>query len=67
MKVAIIVNDLAELKNIDAKLVRNITTNSLKEKMVEMQNGCICCICCTLRGDLLVELKKLAMEGLITL
>jgi G3E family GTPase len=51
-KIAVIVNDMSEV-NIDAGLVRS------EEKMVEMQNGCICC---TLREDLLINIKKLSEE-----
>jgi len=51
-KIAVIVNDMAEI-NIDAKLV--VKT---EEKMISLQNGCICC---TLREDLLSEVKKLAI------
>lgn len=54
MRVAVIVNDMAEV-NIDAQMVR-----SAAPRLVEMSNGCICC---TLREDLLVEVRRLAEEG----
>ena len=65
LRVAVIVNDMSEV-NIDASLVDKSATNAgaalsrTEEKMVEMSNGCICC---TLREDLLLEVKKLAAEG----
>jgi G3E family GTPase len=59
-RVAVIVNDMSEV-NIDADLVRGGTDLSrTQEKLVEMTNGCICC---TLRDDLLVEVRRLADEG----
>ena len=60
LKVAVIVNDMGEI-NIDANLVKNeISLSHTEEKLVEMDNGCICC---TLRDDLLIEVKRLCEEG----
>ena len=59
-RVAVIVNDMSEV-NIDADLVRAETELSrTDEALVEMSNGCICC---TLRDDLLAEVRRLAGEG----
>ncbi|MDJ1015075.1 MAG: GTP-binding protein [Paracoccaceae bacterium] len=59
-RVAVIVNDMSEV-NIDADLVRADTELSrTDETLVEMSNGCICC---TLRDDLLAEVRRLAEEG----
>ena len=59
-RVAVIVNDMSEV-NIDADLVRAETELSrTHETLVEMSNGCICC---TLRDDLLDEVRRLAEEG----
>ena len=59
-RVAVIVNDMSEV-NIDADLVREGTELSRSEEtLVEMSNGCICC---TLRDDLLKEVRQLSEEG----
>ncbi len=60
-RVAVIVNDMSEV-NIDATLVRDGGANlsRTEEKLVEMTNGCICC---TLREDLLKEVRALAEDG----
>jgi G3E family GTPase len=59
-RVAVIVNDMSEV-NIDAAQVTGETRlNRTEERLVEMSNGCICC---TLREDLLTEIRKLAAEG----
>lgn len=60
LRVAVIVNDMAEV-NIDATLIKSTAQLiSGKDKMIEMQNGCICC---TLRGDLIENVSNLAAEN----
>lgn len=53
--------------NVDANLISRSTAKSnnsgevrVKEKLIQMENGCICC---TLRSDLLVELARLAWNA----
>jgi G3E family GTPase len=59
-RVAVIVNDMSEV-NIDADLLRDggADLSRTDEALVEMTNGCICC---TLREDLLNEVRRLAEE-----
>ena len=60
LRVAVIVNDMSEI-NIDASLLKSdVSLNHSEEKLVEMSNGCICC---TLREDLLIEVRKLSQSG----
>ncbi|PYE23447.1 G3E family GTPase [Rhizobium sp. PP-CC-3A-592] len=61
LRVALIVNDMSEV-NIDAALVRDGGANlsRTEEQLVEVTNGCICC---TLRDDLLKEVRALAEQG----
>jgi G3E family GTPase len=65
LRVAVIVNDMSEV-NIDASLIERSTYNAgaalsrTEERLVEMSNGCICCM---LREDLLTEVRKLSAEG----
>lgn len=64
MRVAVIVNDMSEV-NIDAELVRSggqvggVVLDRVKEQLIELSNGCICC---TLREDLLEQVSQLAKQ-----
>ena len=59
-RVAVIVNDMSDI-NIDANTLRgDVSLKHSEEKLVEMSNGCICC---TLREDLLLEVRELAEAG----
>jgi G3E family GTPase len=65
LRIAVIVNDMSEV-NIDADLVHANMDQSdagmtrTTETLVEMSNGCICC---TLRDDLLAEVRQLAEQN----
>jgi len=59
-KIAVIVNDMSEV-NVDAQfLMQEHEITRTGEELIEMSNGCICC---TLRGDLLEAVEKLAKQG----
>ncbi|MEM8934675.1 MAG: GTP-binding protein, partial [Acidobacteriota bacterium] len=59
-RIAVIVNDMSEI-NVDADLIREgVQLSRTEEQLIELSNGCICC---TLRDDLIAELRRLAAEG----
>merc|ERR1711912_227776 len=57
-KIAIIENEFGDVGIDDALLAKN-TQMQAEEEIIEMMNGCICC---TVRQDLVVVLKKLAQR-----
>ncbi|SCU80837.1 LADA_0B09802g1_1 [Lachancea dasiensis] len=58
-KIAVIINDMSEL-NVDFSLIQDHKVCQKEEKLIQLQNGCICC---TLRGDLLEELVRIGERG----
>ncbi|MCM3226602.1 GTP-binding protein [Terribacillus saccharophilus] len=56
LKIGVLVNDMSEI-NIDAHLVEQGGLKRTDEKLIQLENGCICC---TLREDLIIEIDKLA-------
>eukprot|EP00413_Alexandrium_margalefii_P017983 CAMPEP_0204533386 /NCGR_PEP_ID=MMETSP0661-20131031/12255_1 /ASSEMBLY_ACC=CAM_ASM_000606 /TAXON_ID=109239 /ORGANISM="Alexandrium margalefi, Strain AMGDE01CS-322" /LENGTH=638 /DNA_ID=CAMNT_0051539721 /DNA_START=75 /DNA_END=1991 /DNA_ORIENTATION=- len=58
-RVAVLVNDMASI-NVDAQLLKDgVQFQKSADKMVELQNGCICC---TLKEDLMESVRELALE-----
>jgi G3E family GTPase len=59
-RVAVIVNDMSAV-NIDKALIESggSQLSRTEETLIELSNGCICC---TLRGDLIDEVRKLCNE-----
>lgn len=58
MKFAIIENEFGEV-GIDEKIIGTDIKERIDEEIIEVMNGCICC---TVRGDLVETLKKLAKK-----
>lgn len=58
LRVAVILNEISEV-NIDVIALEGAKLLQTEEKIIEMSNGCVCC---TLRGDLLIHLRQLHRE-----
>ncbi|SCU79401.1 LANO_0A06128g1_1 [Lachancea nothofagi CBS 11611] len=58
-RIAVIINDMSEL-NVDTALIKDHKVCQKEEKLIQLQNGCICC---TLRGELLEELVRIGERG----
>ena len=59
LRCAVIVNEISDM-NIDAYAMGGTGVLKVSDKMLEMSNGCICC---TLREDLLNQLRELASSN----
>lgn len=60
-KIAVIVNDMGSI-NLDADLIKKGNGSKLDAKIIELQNGCICC---TLRDEFMEEIERLSGEDSI--
>merc|ERR1740138_1100690 len=58
MRFAIIENEFGEV-GIDEKIINKQIKEKIDEEIIEVMNGCICC---TVRGDLVSTLKRLAKK-----
>jgi len=58
LRFAIIENEFGEV-GIDEKIINTNIKEKIDEEIIEVMNGCICC---TVRGDLVETLKKLATK-----
>jgi G3E family GTPase len=58
IRIALIVNDMAEI-NVDGREISDLLVKT-QEKLIEIQNGCICC---TLREDLLLAVEDIAKSN----
>lgn len=57
LRIAVIVNDIGAI-NVDASIIQSThRIHKTEQKVIALQNGCICC---TLRQDLLSELVELS-------
>ena len=59
LRCAVIVNDMASL-NIDSMIIEKSEVLQVKEELIQMQNGCICC---TLRGDLMKNIANIVSSN----
>lgn len=60
-KVALIVNDMGSI-NIDAGLLKGNRAEQMDARMIELQNGCICC---TLRDEFMYQIEELSQDPAI--
>ncbi|HHV08703.1 MAG TPA: GTP-binding protein [Clostridiales bacterium] len=57
-KIALIVNDMGSI-NLDADLLKKGNVAQIDTKMIELQNGCICC---TLRDEFMEQIEQFSRE-----
>jgi G3E family GTPase len=58
-KIALIVNDMGSI-NVDAEILKKNGAAVAQARMVELQNGCICC---TLRDEFIRQIEKLSKNN----